>query len=484
MVAISNNAVPKSKGEFVLAKISTNWKGSTLDAARTAAFEIGKAAAGGMLAYSKADDFWKRRFTVQLVDEKWWSTVREAFHSGYSSLVTMDDLLEQYFPAANDNVFYEPTPFEWQDPSTIPLRDWIYGKHMLRGIVSMTIASGAVGKTSLKIVEALALATGRPLLGQEVPKRSRVWLFNLEDDLIEVRRRVTAAMIHYNIKPEDIGDRLLVDAEKSLVITRTDNKGTTIIEPVVNAVVEAIQALDIDAFIVDPFVSSHDAPENDSGAMDKVMKKGWVPVAREGKCAVDLCHHTTKVDAGTATAMSGRGSGAAVAASRSVQVLNPMSSDEAKAAGLESPSGYFSAKNDKENNTPQSHLKDWYKMVSVSLGNGGNGNLAALKSDQIGVVTRWQYPTNASFTEDVTGDQLQAIKNLLKLGEHRKDNQSAEWAGYAVGKVLGLGTSKADMKKDDKRRITRMLDTWVIEGHLEEYTAKVDRHSRLFLRTV
>ena len=38
------------------------------------------------------------------------------------------------------------------------------------GIVSMTIASGAVGKTSLKIVEGLALATGRPLLGVDVPK--------------------------------------------------------------------------------------------------------------------------------------------------------------------------------------------------------------------------------------------------------------------------------------------------------------------------
>jgi hypothetical protein len=45
-----------------------------------------------------------------------------------------------------------------------------------------------------------------------------------------------------------------------------------------------------------------------------------------------------------ATAMSGRGSGAVVFACRSVQVLNPMSHEEAKAAALESPVGYFSAK--------------------------------------------------------------------------------------------------------------------------------------------
>jgi hypothetical protein len=160
-----------------------------------------------------------------------------------------------------------------------------------------------------------------------------------------------------------------------------------------------------------------------------------------------------------------------------------MSSDEAKAAGLESPSGYFSAKNDKENNTPQSHLKDWCKMESVSLGNGPDGNLRDLRSDSVGVVARWQYPTNSSFTEDVTADQLQAIKNLLRLGEHRKDNQAIGWAGYVVGQILGIGTSKDTMKPHDKRRITRMLETWVSEGHLEEYTAKVDRQSKVFLRT-
>jgi hypothetical protein len=49
--------------------------------------------------------------------------------------------------------------------------------------------------------------------------------------------------------------------------------------------------------IVDPFVSSHDAPESDNGAIDKIVKHGWVNVAREGGCAIDIAHHTTKADA-------------------------------------------------------------------------------------------------------------------------------------------------------------------------------------------
>jgi RecA-family ATPase len=78
--------------------------------------------------------------------------------------------------AANDNLpAFEPTVFEREVPTKLPVRDWIYGKHLIRRHVSATIASGAVGKTSLKIVEALALAIGRALLGQDLPKRSRVW---------------------------------------------------------------------------------------------------------------------------------------------------------------------------------------------------------------------------------------------------------------------------------------------------------------------
>jgi hypothetical protein len=89
--------------------------------------------------------------------------------------------------------------------------------------------------------------------------------------------------------------------------------------------------------------------------------------------------------------------------------------------------------------------------------------------------------THASFVDDITGEQLQAIKNWLKIGEHRKDVQANNWAGYAVGKTLDLGTSKETMESHDRQRIKRMLDTWTKEGILKEYTAKVDGHQRTFL---
>ena len=335
-------------------RINDGWKGDFVADATAAAFQYGLLVSGGMLPQDRAEILLKLHFKQRKVDDTYWSSVWQTFLCGRDSGISHAELKERMAPvsAANDNgpLSFEPTVFEWSDPVAIPVRDWIYGKHLIRRHVSATIASGAVGKTSLKIVEALALASGRPLLGVNVPKRSKVWLFNLEDDLIELRRRVSAAMIHYGLTPEDIGDRLMIDGEKSLLITTTTREGTKIRMPVVEAVVEAIKACEIDVLIVDPFVSSHDAPESDSGAMDLIMKSGWVRVAREGNCAVELCHHTTKTDAssGAATAMSGRGSGAVVFACRSVVVLNPMSPEDAKRAGLESPAGYFSALDDKE----------------------------------------------------------------------------------------------------------------------------------------
>ena len=471
-------------GEIAAKVVLASWKGTHVADACIAATQIGLIHSGGLLSDGRARDILKVGFNVRLVDDIHWSTVNEAFRNGRSSVINSTELRNRYLPApANDNEFFEPTVFKWEDPASIPVRDWIYGRHLIRRHVSATIASGAVGKTSLKIVEALALATGRPLLGQDVPKPSRVWLFNLEDDTVELRRRVSAAMIYYKIKPEDIGDRLHIDGEKSLVISKTTRQGTIINTPVVDAVVEAIEALEIDVLFVDPFISSHDAPESDSGAMDLVMKSGWVRVARESNCAVELCHHTTKADSssGMATAMSGRGSGAVVFACRSVMVLNPMTHDEAKAAALQSPSGYFSAKDDKQNLTLKTGSRDWYKMESVSLGNGGKGNLSILRSDSIGVVTPWQWPTQASFVEEVTGQQLQTIKDRLKAGAYRKDPQAKAWAGYLVGEVLGLGSTKEAMEDHDKRRITRMLDAWVKDGQLEVYEQKVNREYKEFL---
>jgi hypothetical protein len=53
----------------------------------------------------------------------------------------------------------------------IPPREWLYGRHYQRGVVSGTVAPGGRGKSSLVMVEAVAMATCRNLLGEQPAAR-------------------------------------------------------------------------------------------------------------------------------------------------------------------------------------------------------------------------------------------------------------------------------------------------------------------------
>ena len=104
-------------------------------------------------------------------------------------------------------------PFVLRDPKTLPRRQWVYGRHLIRKFGSATFAPSGSGKTNTFIVEALAMATGRDLLGIMPPRRVRVWLWNGEDPYDELERRVGAACLHYKITPEEI-DGLAVHQQR------------------------------------------------------------------------------------------------------------------------------------------------------------------------------------------------------------------------------------------------------------------------------
>ena len=119
-------------------------------------------------------------------------------------------------------------PFVWRDPSKFPRRQWLYGKHLVRKFLSCTVAPGRVGKSSLQLVEAIAMATGRPLLGIQVPEPLTVWIINLEDPLEELERRVLAVLLHFKIHPDELGGRLFLNSgrDTKVVIASTTKAGT------------------------------------------------------------------------------------------------------------------------------------------------------------------------------------------------------------------------------------------------------------------
>src|SRR5262249_38144129 len=109
-------------------------------------------------------------------------------------------------------------PFKFRAAADIPPWDWLYGQFLLRGEVAGTAALGGTGESSLSIVEAVTMTSGRTLLDESGSPPLRVVLINLEDTRNTMEKRIAATMQHYGLTPADIGDRLIVLAKGEVKI--------------------------------------------------------------------------------------------------------------------------------------------------------------------------------------------------------------------------------------------------------------------------
>ncbi len=296
-------------------------------------------------------------------------------------------------PAKKDDELLPPlitaTAFAWRDPATIPRRRWLYGRHYVRKFISETVAPGGFGKSSLAIMEALAIATGRALLGIAPDEATKVWIWNGEDPMEELQRRIIGAALHYGIDQTEIKGRLFVDTgrETKIIIAEQTKTGAIIARPIVDAVIATIRANEIGLMIVDPFVASHRVVENDNPAIELVAAT-WAEIADVTGCAIELVHHARKTGGAEITVDDGRGGSALLAKVRSARTLNGMTDDEAARAGVEYRRAYFRVQNGKANLSPPADTAEWYRLLSVDLGNGDPDH----PGDSVGVVAGWNWP--------------------------------------------------------------------------------------------
>lgn len=347
------------------------------------------------------------------------------------------------------------TPYAWREPETLPTRDWLLGRWLLRGTMSCVIAPGGVGKSTFLTSAALSLVTGRPLLGKTVwGGRARVWSWNLEDDGEEMARSIQAAAKHHNIAPSEL-DGLFVDSglDGRSICTATVRDGQfQLFDPVFRQLTREIRARTIDALFLDPFVSSHEIDENDNARIDRIAK-AWARVARDANCSIVLVHHASKNGSAEVTAASSRGASALVNAARSAIVLNRMTDDEAKRLGIAADDRrrYVRIGDDKANRAP-AEAADWFELTGVDLGNGKPG-------DNVGVMVPWSLPDPF---DDVTVDHLRAVQERISTGDWREYHTAENWVGKAVAEVLEIDASAGPAKA----KIKAVIDKWIEAGAL------------------
>jgi RecA-family ATPase len=375
-----------------------------------------------------------------------------------------------------------PTLYDMFDEASIEPRRWIYAHHYLRSFVSVLASAGGIGKTSLQIVEALAIVTGRPLLGEEVKERTNVWIVNLEDPLEEIQRRVLAAMRHYGIKPDDVRGRLFVNAGRdfSLKFGIQTREGVLPNTKLVEYLCAKIPEKQIGCVFIDPFVGAHNINENDNMAVNAIVAE-IRRVADETKCAIGLVHHIRKGNGEDASIDSVRGAGSLISAARSARVINKVSEDDAMKLGVDmgKAKGIFRVDDGKANLAPPADKSTYRQMIGVKIDNG----------EWIGVCVPFDLPDEwKGMTDAVVNEMLR----MIELGP-KTDDGSQEY--YSIrpqdkdrfaGRVITTFTfdDLSHMKNDGQAK--RIIKTWHEKGLIEEfeYRSESQRKDRKGVRPV
>jgi len=323
---------------------------------------------------------------------------------------------------------------EWdfgEDNEPIPPRGWLLGNLLCRQFLSAIFGDGAVGKTALIIAMALSLAADRNLIGEHVFLRCRVLLICFEDGKAELRRRLTAAMLHYGISKADIRGHLFI-----ATVNRSDAKlahsknGEVTVGKLRDALDQSIVRRNADATFLDPLVKAHAVGENNNSEIDFVAEiLGELSVKHD--CSFCSPHHTRKGPAEPGNADIGRGAGSLKDAFRLCYTLTAISKEEADrfAIGAEERASLIRLDSGKVNLVRRSANARWFKLVGVPL---GNKTELYPSGDEIQTVERWNPPDLFQNVSNITWNEIlteidKGLPNGQLYSDHGKATDRAAW---------------------------------------------------------
>jgi RecA-family ATPase len=270
-------------------------------------------------------------------------------------------------------VFTFPADF---NPAELPTRQWIILGRILRGYISVCVAPAGVGKTMFALIYAIMVATGKSLFPVEILETTNVLFLNNEDDEIEMKRRVAASCLHYEIPFSALTGKFfgLSGYGHSFLIAQRKLDNTVIAAPAAAKIINFCRSNKVGLLVVDPFVSTHDLSENDNTEIEKVISE-YRLIAKETGAAILLIHHTRKIgndsEAHAGDVEASRGASSLIGAARIAFTLSRMSKETAAKLGIDWRIGNRLVRLDdgKTNFTQKSEEAEWYQLVSVELPN-------------------------------------------------------------------------------------------------------------------
>jgi hypothetical protein len=291
-------------------------------------------------------------------------------------------------------------------------RQWLTAGQFCRTFLSGLVAPGDVGKTTLRLTQAIELATGRELVGLRVFQRCRVLVLSFEDDRAELHRRLLAICQHHGIDPSELKGWLFCrDLNAGPKLAELDSKGRRRQVGALEGMLRrAIARTRCDLLILDPFVKLHGLNESDNPDMDFVCSL-LIKIAQDCNIAVDSPAHTHKgaITAGDADAR--RGASAQRDAGRLDYTFTVMSEDEAKQFGIAADLRKSYMRLDKAKaNIVRAVKARWFRLASVRL---DNATALYPDGDEVQAIERWEPPETWAGAD---GETLNAILDAIDAG--------------------------------------------------------------------
>jgi hypothetical protein len=406
-------------------------------------------------------------------DDEPTSNDKPASNNGTASSTGTDFHASAAQAASND----WPTPYSGRAPAQIPLRQFLLGKHYSIGACSITAAAGGIGKSTLSLLDAVSFRVGRDLLtGEFLDGTRRVWVWNAEDDVDEMERRIIGICAHYSIDRTEIRDGLYLDSgyELPLDLARSTVRGAWIDEPLIDRIAARVKERNISVISLDPLIALHTMPEGDNPGHAKLIRTLNTRLAKPAECCVDIDHHTRKLSVGQLgpTVDDIRGAGSIIYAARSSRILNPMTLAEAEKYSIEAEErfSYYRLERVKANMAKRGTIC-WVRMIEVPIANRPDGSYG----DTIAVPVLWAPPNSM---EGVTDTVAAAIAGEIAKGEYRRDGRAASWAGKLIGIRCGIDVGT----ESGKRRAKDILEELIKKGWLGiDIRTDKNRHTREFV---
>lgn len=332
---------------------------------------------------------------------------------------------------------WTPPPFATYgagfDPAQIPLRRWLIDNRRSIGEVTIDAGPPGVNKSTLMLTDAVAIATGRKILGDEVHESGVVLYLAGEDARRDVEARLAGILKFYEIEPAELAERLRV-----VYLGEVDATTYTLAQMAEDMAALNFQMLgwlrdlpDALAVFIDPLMAWHRLMENSNEAV-QLLSTAMRAIAVQGKRHVGIDHHVTKITMADPEGHVGnlaavRGAGSLIGATRWAFTLARLNGETAAAHGIPETerSRYRRLDPLKTSYGPDGEQMRLLRVESVTIANGES--VPVLVEQDLEIVQAEAKERQTAIAEATRHRLAEALTQMLTESRPRSANATALW---------------------------------------------------------